>query len=84
MNDHISAIAHDIAGQQAGEFHELHNARELAEVSRYAHSNNLYTPAFEDRLAVSLKHSMATGVYKRTSLPTPPPASLMTALRSRV
>lgn len=83
-NDIIAGIAQDIANQVPGEYHQLHNARELAEVSRYAHSNNLYRPDFEDKLAFSLKHSIASGVYKRTSLPTPPPANILTQLRNRV
>lgn len=80
-NAEIASIAHGIA---KGEAHQLTNARQLAEVSRYAQSNNLYHPGFEDKLAANLKLSMEAGVYKRTSLPTPPPASLSAALRSRV
>ncbi|MFM5086978.1 hypothetical protein [Aeromonas media] len=74
-------MTRDIAN---GHIIDLHNAREVADISRYAHSNNMYNPNFENRLAATLKHSIEAGVYRRTSLPTPPPASLMTALRSRV
>lgn len=83
FTDTIANIAEDIRNQGPNEYHALHNARELAEVSQYAHTNNMYTPAFEDRLAVSLKHSIASGVYRRTSLPTPPPANIVQSLRSR-
>ncbi|MEZ6954297.1 MULTISPECIES: hypothetical protein [unclassified Aeromonas] len=81
MNTEMQNMAHDINN---GHIIDLHNAREVAEISRYAHTNNIYTPNFENRLAATLKHSIEAGVYRRTSLPTPPPASLMTALRSRV
>lgn len=74
-------MAHDIAN---GHIIDLHNAREVAEISRYAHSNNLYNSRFEDRLAATLKHSIGAGVYRRTSLPTPPPANILQSLRSRV
>ncbi len=77
----IANMAHDIRN---GHIVDLYNARELAQISQYAHSNNMYDPTMEDRLATVLKHSMQAGVYKRTSLPTPPPANIMTALRSRV
>lgn len=83
-NDIIAGIAQDIAGQVPGEYHQLHNARELAEVSQYARANNLYTPQWEDNLAFSLKHSIQAGVYRRTSVPTEPPANIVTALRNRV
>lgn len=74
----------DGAAPVATTFEPIHNARELAELSRKAVADGKYTPAFEDQLAARLKQSMQAGVYKRTSLPTPPPANIMTALRNRV
>lgn len=81
IQNEIAAMAHDIRN---GHVIDLHNARELAQISQYAQSNGMYDPTMEDRLAAVLKHSMQAGVYKRTSLPTPPPANIMTVLRSRV
>lgn len=83
QNDHIVAIANDIAGQASHEYHVINNPRELAAVSQYAQSNGLYTAQFEDNLAKSLKFSMQNHGYKRVSVPTPPPASIIHALRNR-
>lgn len=83
-NEHIAAIAHDLVGQAANEYHVITNPRELAAVSQYAQANGMYTPAFEDNLAKSLKLSIQNHGYKRTSLPTPPPANILASLRSRV
>lgn len=80
QND-IANMAHDIRN---GHVVDLYNARELAQISQYMQSNGMYGPEAEDRLAAVLKHSIDAGVYKRTSLPTPPPANILTALRSRV
>lgn len=80
MQNEIANMAHDINN---GHVIDLHNARELAQISQYMQSNGMYNSRAEDRLAAVLKHSMQAGVYKRTSLPTPPPANIMTALRSR-
>lgn len=74
----------DTAAPVSANFEPIHNARELAELSRKAVADGKYTPQFEDQLAARLKQSMQAGIYKRTSLPTPPPANIMTALRSRV
>lgn len=81
IQNEIAAMAHDIRN---GHIIDLHNSRELAQISQYMHSNNMYGPEAEDRLAAVLKHSIDVGVYKRTSLPTPPPANLVQNLRSRV
>lgn len=77
-------LSGDGAAPVAANFEPIHNARELAELSRKAVADGKYTPQFEDQLAARLKQSMAAGVYKRTSLPTPPPANIMVALRNRV
>lgn len=81
QNTEIANMAHDINN---GHVIDLHNARELAQISQYMQSNNMYNARSEDRLAAVLKHSMQVGVYKRTSLPTPPPANIVQSLKSRV
>ncbi|HHQ4929088.1 TPA: hypothetical protein ACSP88_002526 [Aeromonas hydrophila] len=77
-------IAADIQHQGANEYHIISNPRELAAISQAARAGGFYDARFEDNLARSLKHSIANHGYKRVSLPTNPPASIMTALRSRV
>lgn len=79
----IAAIAHDIAHQTANEYHVVSSPRELAAISQYAQSNGMYNAHFEDNLTKSLKFSMQNHGYKRVSVPTPPPASIVTALRNR-
>jgi hypothetical protein len=79
----IAAIARDIANQPANEYHVVGSPRELAAISQYAQNNGLYNASFEDNLAKSLKYSMSHHGYKRVSVPTPPPASIIHALRNR-
>lgn len=81
IDTEIQNMAHDIAN---GHIIDLHDAREVAQISQYLHSNGKYNARVEDRLAATLKHSIDVGVYRRTSLPTPPPANIVQSLRSRV
>lgn len=81
IQNEIAAMAHDIRN---GHVIDLHNARELAQISQYAHSNNMYDPRMDDNLARVLKHSIEAGVYRRTSLPTPVPGNYPEMLRRRV
>lgn len=81
MNEEIAAMAVDINN---GHIIDLHNAREVAAISQHMQNQQSYDARFEDKLTVVLKHSMQTGVYRRTSLPTPPPASIVRALQNRV
>lgn len=69
---------------QPGQFMQIRNARELGKVSQMAQQQGCYDAAFEDKLAFCLHHSMKTGGYKRTSVPTNPPANIIASLRSRV
>lgn len=84
MNDNTPAnIAQDIAAQAPNEWHKINSPRELAAISQAAQAGGFYNADFENKLAVSLKHSMNNG-YRRMSQVTPPPANIMQSLRSRV
>lgn len=76
-------ITGDTPVQPGATFEPIRNARELAEISRKAVADGVYDARFEDQLTARLKQSMAAGVYKRISLPTPPPANIMQQLRNR-
>jgi hypothetical protein len=89
MNDNntqntAQSVAYDIAHQQTGEFHMITNPRELAAVSLAAQSGGFYSADFENKLAFSLKHSMASGQYRRVSVDTPAPSNLAHSLAARV
>lgn len=84
MSDTIQNIAHDIQHQGANEYHIISSPRELAAISQAAQAGGFYDSRFEDNLAKSLKHSIQNHGYKRVSMQTPPPANILTALRSRV
>lgn len=84
MSNTPENIAADIQHQGANEYHIISNPRELAAISRAAQSGGFYDSRFEDNLAKSLKMSIQNHGYKRVSLPTPPPANIVQALRGRI
>ncbi|MGY3856601.1 hypothetical protein [Aeromonas intestinalis] len=81
MNQEIQNMAADINN---GHIIDLHNSREVAQISQHAQSEGWYSARFEDRMAAVLRHSMAAGVYRRTSQPTPPPGNIIQSLKARV
>ena len=59
---------------------ELHNAKEVAALSQALQNQGSYE-RHQDKLALSLRESINSGVYRRTAVKTAPPPNIMQNVR---